>query len=160
MNRSATSPAATLDLLALAFTVFNGLRTLAYLPTIWSIVDSGRSDQHALFTWFTWFGANATMAAWVDKARQLIDDGVKPPHVEGRGKHPKPALEMVPAFRKALDASGAAKAGYAALPPSAQRDYLEWIADAKRAETRDRRIAQAIGWLAEGKRRNWKYETC
>ncbi len=65
MNRSATSPAATLDLLALAFTVFNGLRTLAYLPTIWSIVDSGRSDQHALFTWFTWFGANATMAAWV-----------------------------------------------------------------------------------------------
>lgn len=102
----------------------------------------------------------ATMAAWVDKARQLIDDGVKPPHVEGRGKHPKPALEMVPAFRKALDASGAAKAGYAALPPSAQRDYLEWIADAKRDKTRDRRIAQAIEWLAEGKRRNWKYETC
>lgn len=23
-----------------------------------------------------------------------------------------------------------------------------------------RRIAQAIGWLAEGKKRNWKYEKC
>ena len=65
MNRTLPPPAAPLDLLALAFTVFNGLRTLAYLPTIWSILESGRSDQHALFTWFTWFGANATMAAWV-----------------------------------------------------------------------------------------------
>ena len=51
--------------LAFAFTFFNGLRTLAYLPTLWSIASSGQSDQHSLFTWFTWFGANATMAAWV-----------------------------------------------------------------------------------------------
>lgn len=51
--------------LALAFNVFNTLRTLAYLPTIASIHASGRSDQHSLFTWTTWLGANLTMAAWV-----------------------------------------------------------------------------------------------
>jgi uncharacterized protein YdeI (YjbR/CyaY-like superfamily) len=102
----------------------------------------------------------ATMAAWVVKAKQLIDDGVKPPHVEGRGKHPKPEIAMVPAFQSALDASPAAKAGYDAFPPSCRREYLEWIVEAKRDETRDKRIAQAIGWLAEGKKRNWKYENC
>jgi len=40
-----------------------------------------------------------------------------------------------------------------------QREYLEWIADAKRDQTRETRIATAVEWLAEGKRRNWKYES-
>ena len=54
-----------LDGLALAFTVFNSARTLAYLPTMWSIWASGDSSQHSLWTWCTWAGANATMAAWL-----------------------------------------------------------------------------------------------
>ncbi|MCB1566811.1 MAG: YdeI/OmpD-associated family protein, partial [Xanthomonadales bacterium] len=44
--------------------------------------------------------------------------------------------------------------------PSHQREYVDWITEAKREETRQRRLAQAIEWLAEGKRRNWKYENC
>jgi uncharacterized protein YdeI (YjbR/CyaY-like superfamily) len=44
------------------------------------------------------------------------------------------------------------------LSPSHRRDYIEWITEAKQAETRARRLAQAIEWLAEGKSRNWKYE--
>lgn len=99
-------------------------------------------------------------AGWVAKAMQLIEDGVKPPHVEGRGKHAKPEIAMVPAFQAALDANAAAKVGFVGFPPSCRREYLEWIADAKREETRDKRIAQAIEWLAEGKKRNWKYENC
>jgi uncharacterized protein YdeI (YjbR/CyaY-like superfamily) len=100
------------------------------------------------------------MATMVAKAMQLIDDGVKPPHVEGRGKHPKPELAMVPAFQAALDKNAKAKAAYDGFSPSHAREYLEWITDAKREETRDKRIAQAIEWLAEGKKRNWKYEDC
>jgi hypothetical protein len=42
----------------------------------------------------------------------------------------------------------------------AQRDYLEWIAEAKQEATRQKRIATAIEWLGEGKRRHWKYESC
>lgn len=102
----------------------------------------------------------ATFAGWIAKAMQLIDDGVKPPQAEGRGKHVKPDLAMVPAFQLALDGNAAAKATYDGFSPSCRREYLEWIADAKREETRDKRIAQDIVWLAEGKKRNWKYENC
>ncbi|MBK8373902.1 YdeI/OmpD-associated family protein [Sphingorhabdus sp.] len=102
----------------------------------------------------------ATLTAWVVRQMQLIDDGVKPPHLEGRGKHPKPEIAMVPAFQTALNANAAAKANYDGFPPSCRREYLEWIADAKREETRDKRIAQAIIWIADGKKRNWKYENC
>jgi hypothetical protein len=48
-----------------AFTLFNSVRMVAYLPTIWAIVQSGDSSQHSLWTWGTWLGANATMAAWL-----------------------------------------------------------------------------------------------
>ena len=41
-----------------------------------------------------------------------------------------------------------------------QREYVEWVTEAKRDETRAKRLAQTIEWLAEGKRRNWKYENC
>ncbi len=51
--------------LAWAFTLFNGARIFAYLPTLWAIWASGDSSQHSILTWFTWMGANATMAAWL-----------------------------------------------------------------------------------------------
>ncbi len=54
-----------LRILAWAFTLFNSVRMAAYLPTIWAIHVSGDSSQHSLFTWCTWLGANATMAAWL-----------------------------------------------------------------------------------------------
>jgi uncharacterized protein YdeI (YjbR/CyaY-like superfamily) len=75
-------------------------------------------------------------------------------------KAPKPALEVPPEFTAALKKSKPAAAAYAVFSPSCQREYLEWIADAKRPETRDRRIAQAVAWISEGKQRNWKYQEC
>jgi hypothetical protein len=102
----------------------------------------------------------ALMAAWIAKARQLIEEGVKPPHVEGRGKHPKPDIAMVSALQDALNDNAAAKAVWDGFPPSCRREYLEWISDAKREETRDKRIATTIAQLVEGKRLHWKYEKC
>jgi uncharacterized protein YdeI (YjbR/CyaY-like superfamily) len=76
-----------------------------------------------------------------------------------KAKHePKPAPELHPAFAAALAKAPEAKAALDGFPPSARRDYLEWIAEAKQDATRDKRIATAIEWLSEGKRRNWKYE--
>lgn len=60
------------------------------------------------------------------------------------------AAALSPAGRAALDA----------MAPSHRREYLEWIVEAKRPETRAKRVAQAAEWLAEGKKRNWKYENC
>jgi uncharacterized protein YdeI (YjbR/CyaY-like superfamily) len=72
----------------------------------------------------------------------------------------KPAPEMHPDFAAALSKAPKAKAALDGFPPSAQREYLEWISEAKQDATRHKRIATAVEWLSEGKRRNWKYENC
>lgn len=81
--------------------------------------------------------------------------------IKGRARPaPKPEIPMPDDFAARLVDSSRALATFDALAPSHRREYLEWITDAKRAETRVRRIQQAIEWLAEGKKRNWKYEGC
>ena len=98
-------------------------------------------------------------ATLIDLTRQsmaLIDAGVKP----ARATAKKPPFTVPGDMRAAIDAKPKARATFDAFPPSAQRDYVEWITEAKRAETRTKRLAQAVEWIAEGKRRNWKYENC
>jgi uncharacterized protein YdeI (YjbR/CyaY-like superfamily) len=76
-------------------------------------------------------------------------------------KHaPKPFPQMHPDFAAALVKSPRAKAVLEGFPPSAQRDYFEWIGEAKQDATRAKRIETAVEWLSEGKRRHWKYESC
>jgi len=94
-------------------------------------------------------------AAWMKRARKLNDDGVKVVRAKTRPKRPVP---LHPDFERALARDGAARATLEAFPPSRRAEYVEWIASAKGDDTRARRIAQACQWLAEGKRRNWKYE--
>jgi len=78
-----------------------------------------------------------------------------------KAKHePKPAPEMHAEFAAALAKAPIAKATLDSFPPSAQRDYFEWIAEAKQEGTRQKRIATAVEWLGEGKRRHWKYQNC
>lgn len=60
-----TPPARYLAALTWAFALFNAMRVIAYLPTLWAIQSSGDASQHSLFTWLTWLGANLTMAAWL-----------------------------------------------------------------------------------------------
>ena len=50
-----------------------------------------------------------------------------------------------------------ARATFEAFSPSHQREYVEWIAEAKTDETRKRRLASALEWMSEGTSRNWKY---
>ena len=72
----------------------------------------------------------------------------------------KPELPIPPQFTSALEANPAAKATLEGFAPSHRREYVEWISEAKRPETRDKRIAQAVEMLSQGKKRNWKYEDC
>jgi len=71
---------------------------------------------------------------------------------------PKPAAKVPDDFRAALDANQPAAKTFDAFSASAKRDYVEWVTEAKRPDTRTKRIAQAVEWIAEGKKRNWKYE--
>jgi uncharacterized protein YdeI (YjbR/CyaY-like superfamily) len=98
----------------------------------------------------------AELEAMVRKAMALIDEGVKP----ARAKHEKAPFTVPQDLRAALDANPAANATFEGFPPSAQREYVEWVSEAKRDDTRTKRLAQTIEWLAEGKRRHWKYENC
>jgi len=99
--------------------------------------------------------------AELDRLIRDAADLAKSAPVPRKAKHePKPAPELHPAFAAALAKAPEAKAALDGFPPSARRDYLEWIAEAKQDATRDKRIATAIEWLSEGKRRNWKYEKC
>ncbi|WP_150290744.1 YdeI/OmpD-associated family protein [Sphingobium estronivorans] len=98
---------------------------------------------------------DATLTALVAQAMALIDAGEKPRSGPKQAREPLP---LHPAFAAAIQADPAATAVWAAFPPGKVRDYCEWINDAKSDATRDKRIAQAVAWIAEGKGRNWKYE--
>ena len=77
-----------------------------------------------------------------------------------KAKHVQAEPQLHPDFAAALDKAPIAKAAFEGFGPGARREYLDWIAEAKRDETRATRIATAIEWLSEGKKRNWKYERC
>lgn len=61
-------------------------------------------------------------------------------------------VEMPEDFQEALNSNLEAKQNYNKLSYSNQKDYVRWIMDAKKQETRDSRIAKAIIMLLEGKK--------
>ena len=91
---------------------------------------------------------------YVKQAMKLNEEGVKTPK---RRKTPKPEPLMPAELAAALAKNAKARATFDAFSPSHQREYVEWIAEAKGEETRQRRLANALEWMAEGKARNWKY---
>jgi uncharacterized protein YdeI (YjbR/CyaY-like superfamily) len=103
------------------------------------------------------------MLGWIRQAAAFVDSGQYTSPIAARRKVVKPekaALDTPAEFAAALRRKKKATAVFAAFSPSCKREYVEWIADAKRPETRDKRIATAIEWIAEGKQRNWKYQNC
>ena len=107
--------------------------------------------------------SNKQMLEWIRKAAGFVDSGEYTSPIAMRNKvvkAPKAAVEAPPAFAAALKKNKKAAATFEAFSASCKREYVEWIADAKRDETRDKRIAQAVEWIAEGKQRNWKYQNC
>lgn len=99
--------------------------------------------------------SDAVLARLVKAAAKLNDAGVKLP----RNTTVRKTVPVPPDFAKALRAKPKALAAFDAFSPSHRREYLEWIVEAKRPETREKRIATALEWLAAGKHRNWKYES-
>ena len=98
--------------------------------------------------------SDAALKKLIKAAAALNDDGVKVPRAT---MAPKPPITPPAYFLAALGKNKKARAVYEAFSPSHKREYLEWITDAKTDATRDRRVAQAIAWMAEGKPRHWKY---
>ena len=97
------------------------------------------------------------LAGYIKKAMQLNEEGVTVPRARSK---PRAAPKAPDDLAAALKKNKKAAAVYAAFSPSAQREYVDWISEAKREDTRAKRLATAIEWIAEGKQRNWKYMNC
>ena len=98
--------------------------------------------------------AKRVMSKYIKAAMALNEQGVKVPMRTGAAsKSPPVPTDLAAALKK----NAKAKKVYEGFPPSAQRDYVMWIMGAKREETRAKRLATTVEWLALGRKRNWKY---
>jgi uncharacterized protein YdeI (YjbR/CyaY-like superfamily) len=102
--------------------------------------------------------AKKVLTGYIRQAMALNEQGVKTPKIRKPGLERTPIPAKPPAELAAAIARNAkARATFESFSPSHRKEYIEWIVGAKRPETRERRVREAIAMLAEGKTRNWKY---
>jgi len=95
------------------------------------------------------------LAGYIKKAVELNEAGIKIPK---RPKAKAKKLIVPDHFLAALRNNKKAMTAFENFSPSHKREYVKWITEAKREETRAKRIAAAIKQMTEGKSRNWKYQ--
>jgi uncharacterized protein YdeI (YjbR/CyaY-like superfamily) len=96
------------------------------------------------------------MLRYIREARRLTEEGPTR-GIMRRRTTTKPELTVPPDLAAALAKDKAAQKTFDGFSPSHRREYVEWISEAKRVETRKKRVDTAVAWLAEGKPRDWKY---
>jgi uncharacterized protein YdeI (YjbR/CyaY-like superfamily) len=99
-----------------------------------------------------------TMKKLIHDAMKLNDDGVKV--AKAPVSKEKKEIVVPDILKKALKMDARAAATFNNFPYSCKKEYVEWINEAKTDATREKRLVTTLEWLAEGKRRNWKYEKC
>jgi uncharacterized protein YdeI (YjbR/CyaY-like superfamily) len=97
---------------------------------------------------------DSDLVAWIQEAMSLNERGIKLPPRKAEG--PK-EVGVPEAFAESLAANPSVKAIFEGKSPSFRKEYNVWIADAKTDATRQKRIEEALAWIAEGKGRFWKY---
>ncbi|MGE5109122.1 MAG: YdeI/OmpD-associated family protein [Sphingobacteriales bacterium] len=95
------------------------------------------------------------MMAYIKEAMKLNEEGKK---VVKAKPSVKKDVVVPDYFTAAVKKNKKASATFEAFSPSSKREYVEWVDEAKTDETRNKRLNQSIEWMAEGKKRNWKYE--
>jgi uncharacterized protein YdeI (YjbR/CyaY-like superfamily) len=103
--------------------------------------------------------ADKVIIGLIHQAMELNEKGIK---VEKKKPAAAAKKELVipDILVTALKNNKAAQATFESFPPSCKKEYVEWITEAKTEPTREKRLATTLEWLAEGKKRNWKYEKC
>ncbi len=127
------------------------------------IVGSDRSDEAMGFlgriTSLKDLPPRKKLIGYVREAAARNEELVKNPP---KPKAKKAAKEITaPAYMlAAIKKNKKASATWKDFAPSHRNEYVQWVTEAKQDETRQRRLAQTVEWVAEGKSRNWKYEKC
>ncbi len=99
--------------------------------------------------------ADKIIIAHIKEAMRLNDEGIKAPRTKQGKISP---VETPEYFLKEIKTNKKSLVNWEKFSNSHKKEYVEWIIEAKRDETRDKRMEQAIEWIAEGKGRNWKYQ--
>ena len=94
------------------------------------------------------------LIGFVRKAAELNEAGVKKSRPRSRAKQ---KVSVPSDMKAALQKNSKATTTFENFSYSHKKEYVDWIKDAKRNETRKRRLQTAIQWLAQGKSQNWKY---
>jgi uncharacterized protein YdeI (YjbR/CyaY-like superfamily) len=97
------------------------------------------------------------LLGYIKEAVRLNEEGVKVPKAKSK---PKKELVVPNDLTSALKKNKKAQSTFEDFSYSHKKEYVEWITEAKREETRTQRLATAVAWMAKGKARNWKYERC
>lgn len=119
--------------------------------------NAGAMGQFGKLTSIEDLPAEPVLSAMIRDAMALIDAGAK---TRRAPRQPKPDAVMPDDLKAALAAIPAAAAHFAAFPPGGQREYIEWVLEAKQPATRAKRIATTVEQSGEGKRLHWKYAAC
>lgn len=99
--------------------------------------------------------SRAAFVKLVKEAVRLNEDGgaPSPRKTQDRTRSVRAPADLLAALRN----NPTARAAYEQMSPSHKREYIEWITEAKRDETRKGRVAKAVEWMADGRMRNWRY---
>ena len=113
------------------------------------------SMSRAKFTDVSELPPDKVILEYIREAVALNEQGVK---IEKPQPKKKPEAKVPADLLTALKNNKKALAAFEAFSPSHRREYVEWITEAKQEATRQKRVAQAVEWMAEGKSRHWKYQ--
>jgi len=95
------------------------------------------------------------LTGYIKKAVELNETGVKTPRPKPKAKK---EIVVPDYFLAALKKNKKALIAFENFSPSHRREYVEWITEAKREETRASRLQAALEQMAKGKSRYWKYQ--
>lgn len=100
-----------------------------------------------------WSTVNRRRYASLKKRGLLAAPGLQRAPTGRSGDAPRPSVVRLPPYlEKALKKNARAWKNFQGLAPSYRRNYIGWIDSAKRQETRDKRLREAIGLLAAGEK--------
>lgn len=124
--------------------------------------DSGRErdgmGSFGKFKSITDVPSDKVMLGYLKVAMRLNDEGIKTP--KPAKSNAKKELAVPDYLTAALKKNAKARATWDKFSYSHKKEYVEWLTEAKRDETRVKRLEQTMEWLAKGKSRNWKYANC
>jgi len=123
------------------------------------VAQGGNMGSFGKITSIKELPSRAKLVGYAKLAAKTIDDGTRT-KAWSRPKVAKAEAVVPEALASALKKNKAAGKKFDAMTPGCRREYCQWIAEAKREETRAKRVETAVEWIAEGKGRNWKYESC